>query len=297
MMPYLVLKALWMSGVNVGLNDASLLEDPATAVMNDITAGLEVAAVGVALALTHRWGQRLPAWTLVAPLWLGMGLLVPRILLVPLSLLLSATAATDSPAPATPVIDPWVLVVVPLSFLLQAVMLAVAFVLYARTRWGRLLGARPGSFAPGVTGRFQTTVAAAAGVLFAVAFAVRGAGVVVQTAADVRPAAAVLLGMNVLWAVLAVGGLLAVAGGRLARRTRIWVPLTVTWLGSGSLFAWGALDVIAVLAPSKVFGDSGSPLIRVGTLVCVCVALVVAVVAGFAVLERNADLERDAAQD
>ena len=61
-LPYLTLKALWLARVDAGLPDPAMLTDSTMIAMNGITAAMDALVIALALALTHRWGYRLPAW-------------------------------------------------------------------------------------------------------------------------------------------------------------------------------------------------------------------------------------------
>jgi hypothetical protein len=288
--PYLVLKIVWLCGVPVGLGGGELLEDPVVEVLNWITGGLELAAICVGLALAQRWGMRLPAWMLVLPVWVGMGLLVPRILVMPLSVLTAPASAGDGGREASPV-EVWVMVMVSLCFVLQGVCLAGAFVLYARQRWGGLLLSGVGSGSPGVTGPFQAVVAYGTAVLFVPALVLRVVGAMGTPGAD-RAFAGVEAGMDVLWAVMAVAGLVVLVTGRFGGGLRVGVALGAAWLGSGSLFAWGSLNVFSALAVNPAIVASVSPVLRVSLFVMVALALIVALTAAFALVEREAAYRR-----
>lgn len=60
----------------------------------------------LALALCMRWGQRIPALLIAGPIWLGVGLLAPIALGVPVGLAAQALAG-GSPAPADNGLQGW----------------------------------------------------------------------------------------------------------------------------------------------------------------------------------------------
>src|ERR1041384_23101 len=83
-LPYLTLKLLWLTGSTVGLTDPAFADDTSLHYLNLATAGMDLVAVLVALALTQNWGLRLPAWLVLLPIWIGTGFLAPILLAAPL---------------------------------------------------------------------------------------------------------------------------------------------------------------------------------------------------------------------
>lgn len=61
-LPYIVLKAAWISGSHVGIPDGSSLLDHRTtmAVANGASVLMDSAVVVIALLLTQAWGRRVP---------------------------------------------------------------------------------------------------------------------------------------------------------------------------------------------------------------------------------------------
>jgi hypothetical protein len=136
-LPYLVLKGIWLAGSPVGASTpagAAELLDNRHLLGDAITAGMEVVAIVLALALCQRWGQRLPALLIAGPIWLGVGLLAPIALGVPFGLIAQALAG-GSPAPADNGLEGWVYAAVDGGFVLQGLALLAGFVGYARERW------------------------------------------------------------------------------------------------------------------------------------------------------------------
>jgi hypothetical protein len=131
-LPYLTLKALWLTGNTVGLTDPAFADDESLRLLNLATAGMDVIAIVLALALTQNWGQRLPSWLVLVPIWIGTGFLAPIVLTVPLIVGEHTTLPLEA----------WVQPVVYGGFAWQGVALLVAFVLYVRVRWPRMAQAR-----------------------------------------------------------------------------------------------------------------------------------------------------------
>jgi hypothetical protein len=141
-LPYAALKVAWLTGSSVGSATAlgaASLHDGRHSVGNVVTLAMELVAVLLALALSDRRGQKLPAAVVLIPVWAGTGLLAPVALGLPLGIVAQAIVG-GSPVPADNGLHGWVYAVVYGGFIVQAVALLTAFVLYARVRWGRAVG-------------------------------------------------------------------------------------------------------------------------------------------------------------
>ena len=139
--PYLALKVAWLSGGTVGMADPAFFSGPAYAFGNVLTAGMDLVAVVIALAFTHEWGLRIPAWLVLIPAWVATGFLAPIVVFMPFA------PAAFGDAPAGP-LRGWVYLLVYGGFAAQGLLLSAAFVLYARARWGRVLAGRNGGARP-----------------------------------------------------------------------------------------------------------------------------------------------------
>jgi hypothetical protein len=221
-LPYLGLKAAWLSGSRVGVADTAAFEGPSVVVLNAVTAGMDVVAIVVALVFTYSCA--VPGFLVLVPIWVGTGFLVPIAVLLP---------GMDFGAQQS-FLEPWVQPLVYGGFAFQGVMLVAAFVFYARERWGFVFRiGMPGiGTARVVTAHVGAALAVAAGgrfvaedsVVFAVfAFAAAGAALLIAYRA----------------------------------RMRLWGPLVVAWLGSGALFAWGAWSAVVLLGDT--FLADGTP--------------------------------------
>ncbi|MFI7674792.1 hypothetical protein [Actinophytocola sp. NPDC049390] len=223
--PYLVLKAVWLAGGTVGLT--APFDEPSAYVLNAVTAAMDVVAIVVALGFTYAWGRRVPGFLVLVPIWVGTGFLVPIALLLP----------TMDLSQSQPFLAPWVQPLVYGGFAFQGVMLTIAFVFYARDRW-------PSVF------RLGTADVPAAG---PVRLVVAHVGALLAAASGVRYFSYGTVD-SVLFGVLA----LAAAGGVLVMtnrvRGRFWVPVVVTWVGAGSLFAWGMWTVVNRLGDTFLVG-------------------------------------------
>jgi hypothetical protein len=134
-LPYLALKLVWVAGGGLGVADDRMMREPSTVALNVLTAGMDLAAIAMALAFTHEWGTKIPAWLVLPPMWIATGLLAKFVTGVPI---LAAVEALRSNAIGRPVagpVQPWVYPVVYTGFFGIGVGLMLAFVLHARERW------------------------------------------------------------------------------------------------------------------------------------------------------------------
>jgi hypothetical protein len=247
-LPYLTLKIAWLAGSTVGTvgHGTAEMGDTRHVVGNAITLCLDLVAIAVALAFTYRWGQRLPAWLVLAPIWVGTGLLAPIALGAPLGAVVQGIAG-GSPTGSDNGLRGWVYAIVYGGFTLQAIMLLAAFVLYARARWARVFRMRTGDLRadvhrPGrkLLANATAVVATGYGVLQLV-WALSG-GALGGDPAAVRTAA-----QQTFWAAqgpLSMAGALGLLTmvhrwGHGPRAGRLLAPLAATWVGAGVLFASG----------------------------------------------------------
>lgn len=210
-LPYLALKVAWLAGATVGLADPAFAEAPGVAAANAVTAGLDVLVVVLAVALAGRAAFRVPAWALLPPLWIGVGLLVPTVALLGFALF---SAGPDPLAP-------WVRPLVYGGFAVQGVGLAVLAYRHARVRWPFVIAA--------ADPLPRTLARATAPVLLAVGV-VRVAG---------------LTGFAVVVGVLLAAG----AAGALAVTERGDARgVAPAWVGTGTAVGWGLYGLVNQLA-------------------------------------------------
>src|SRR5262245_27548666 len=294
MLPYLALKIAWLTGNAVGFRDESLVSAPGMMFANALSFGMDFVAVGLALTFAHGWGLRVPAWLVLFPMWVATGFLAPAILLLPISIISQMSASR--PAPSTPsMLQPWVGLVVGSSFAGQGAALIVAFVLYLRTRWADLLEA---TIRPAVTGRTRRAqvmlatsaalMAVAAGGLHLVWAFGGTAGLGDRELSGPRGQSYLLHG---IWGVMGIAG----ATGILAMvhrwsRAPFKLLLAITWIGAGSLFAWGLWSLIFVLSGIR-FGprtETGSELMNILSVVQFTAGTLIGLVAVILLAERRA---------
>lgn len=254
-LPYFALKMVWLGGGTLGVADVAMMRDPSMVALNVITAGMDLTGIGLALAFTHQW-VRIPAWLLLPPMWVATGLLARFIIAVPIAViggwLLPAAVPRISGGP----VEPWVYAVVYTEFAGLGVGLIVAFFFYARVRWAAILEAHAVSQQTTrelhvALANTATLMASFLGVLF-IAWAL-GATLGLDAAAAARRTIVGSL-INGIDGVLMIGG--AVGIQLMVRGVRAgspyWVPVSLTWIGAGSMFGWGLWQTAIVLGQTAL---------------------------------------------
>ncbi|MFE6839340.1 hypothetical protein ACFVFI_31495 [Streptomyces sp. NPDC057705] len=259
-LPYLLLKVVWVYGGGLGIMDRELAEGSTLFVANLATMGMDGVAVLIALAFTHRWGQRLPAWLVLFPMWIATGYLAPIVTIAP-STGVSAQDAVDKDP--EPFLASWVYVVVYGGFAIQGLLLATAFVLYARHRWAAAFRGRAGEMLPGATHPVQSFLASASAAVVAAVHFAWAAGATFGLPADL--AAHRTVGHYVTNAAYGAFALAAAVGLPLLvhcipRRAPVRLLVVLTWLGGGSMLAWGCWTLITMghAHPEAALGHDGT---------------------------------------
>lgn len=245
-LPYLTLKVLWLSGSTAGAADTAGVAEMADLrhiVGNLVTVGMELVAIVLVLAMTSPWGRRLPALAVLAPIWVGTGLLAPIALGLPLGLVAQgfvdgSSALTDNG------LHGWVYALVYGSFIAQAVGLLAAFLGYARDRWPEVFRMRTTQLRA-ITRRKRRLATIAATIATG-----HAAMLVVWSVAGPRwggPAGFETVPQRVF---LLVTGLLVLAGA-VAVHALLWrwstgrllPPLALAWIGTGVTVTSGPTHV------------------------------------------------------
>lgn len=242
--PYLVLKVLWVCGVEVGVHGSGMRSGTMAGV-NTLTIAMDGVAALVALALVRPWGLRAPAWLLVFPMWVATGFLAPLAVGAPLATvasLVSGQTVTKASTSSPESLDGWVFALVYTGFGLQALGLGAGFVLHARARWGRLLRLRLRDLPVGPTDVLRRVVVSGVSVFALVPITAHlywAAGGSVGHPVTTNSAAS-------RWALESVFGLLplvGVVGTLILVHRRDAAParwaLIAAWTGTASMFAWG----------------------------------------------------------
>lgn len=235
-LPYLLLKIVWVAGGTLGATDPTFLKEPVVIAGNAFTAFMDLVAVLVVLAFTYDWGQRLPAWLVLFPIWVGTGLLAPIALSSPVIGLDLAMDPGDGAELAT-----WVTPMVYGSFAWQGFTLLAAFLLYARTRWPHVF---TGAVPHGPAG-----IVAGAGAVLAIGTGLARLWLAFVPEDGAQLATRFVDGVRGVLAIAAAVAVLTLAGRRLRGR------LVLAWTGSATMFAGGFWAVVTAVAMA---GDTDS---------------------------------------
>ncbi len=294
--PYLALKVIWLTGGQLGVADPAMMRDASMVALNVATAGMDLVGIAIALAFTHAWGQRLPAWLVLPPVWVAMGLLTRFVLAVPATVIAGALTFRATAPPIGGPVHAWVYSLVYAEFVGLGIGLSLAFVLYARVRWAAVLSSTARAVAPGPTHRVQVPLANAAALMAIVAGAFHLAWAVGSTIAlpeelvnaRTRSSSIVNAVDGVTMVAAAVGALLLVH--RLGRSTHFRVPLTLAWIGGGFLFAWGLWGLINVLGHTALVRGrvEAAPWLNLLALIQLIAGLLIGVVMLVLLAERAA---------
>ncbi|MQM24715.1 hypothetical protein [Glycomyces albidus] len=287
--PYVVLKVLWLSGNLVGVPADSPAAGREFVYANAITLGMDAFVVVLALALTQRWGMRVPAWLLLAPLWIGTGLLVPAALQALAGGLAWTVTGGRAMRLEGGLVEPWVYAVVGASFALQGVFLAAAFRWYAKARWSDVF--QPAGPAQGATYAVQAVLVrggAGAAVVIAIGYALWVFGNA-GPFGEYEPGWEVSQRMHSV--IAAATALLAAIGAVRMLRPTARVPFgraaVFAWVGSGSLCGWGLYEVVVVLSGASLAQDV-SPAANLMQLASVLTGFALALAGVLRIVERRA---------
>ncbi|MFD1537780.1 hypothetical protein [Nonomuraea guangzhouensis] len=248
---YLAVKVVWVAAALLGHGP----DDYSTAdwvALNAVTVLMAVTGIGLGLALAQPWGRRLPAIPVIFVSWVGAGFLVPMLPNVVINNVLGALGIDlgggGDDSASRPQGEE---IFITIGFAAMAVGLAVALPIYLRERWPHPFLGRVGD---GTT----------------------------RPSKPVTAAMAVAVGLGLLWCYWALGGTLGLdpahrdhwdLNGRLLNassglwallgswsiwtvtrrrpvRLRRWIPMTLAFGASGSLFAWSCWKLpMAILRP------------------------------------------------
>jgi len=298
-LPYFTLKLFWIAGSTVGISTVSPLGAAVVRGGNTVTAAMEVVAIVIILAFTHSWGLRAPAWLVLAPTWVGIGLLAPFIFT---GSVVAVASLTGSSAVGDGSLAPWVGPLVYGSFGAQAIGITASFTLYARDRWPRVFRSRIADHPTGpyqsvlilfvwlITGMLAVVVLArsswALGSTSGLSPRLIGARGVAEALADAGTA---------LFAIAAAVGLLALVYRRPPQRAT-WVPVTLAWVGGGAVFGNGLYPTMLLVAGAGGSGAGGSQgaLVPFVDLLQALTGAVIFVVGAFLLVELDTFTNKDA---
>ncbi|GAB3128686.1 hypothetical protein GCM10027160_54430 [Streptomyces calidiresistens] len=244
--PYLLIKIVWSFGLFIPTEEMGGADWRA---INAATAILAAVGILLALAFSRPWGERLPAWLVALPVWVGTGLLVPMLLLAPV--LGPAAMSRDQEAGAP---DFWIYeqILVMISLVGVGVGLPLALAGYARARWPEALGGPTDCGEPrGGTGALQRPLAGIVAVgcvllgCVKVFWAAGGTLGLDPAMLDNRDVWWRLLSLSTgVWALAGAWGILVLTTRRGTRR--FLPPMAAAWISSGMLFSYSVYNLLTL---------------------------------------------------
>ncbi|MET7294781.1 hypothetical protein ABZS79_22080 [Streptomyces griseoloalbus] len=246
MTPYLLIKIVWTFGFFIPTEEMGGADWRA---INAATAFLAAVGIVLAMAFSRPWGERLPAWLVALPVWVGTGLLVPMLLLAPVLGPAAMTRDQDAGSP-----DFWIYeqILVMISLVGVGVGLPLALAGYAKARWPEALGGPLAYDEPvGGTRELQVTLArlvAAGCALLACAKIFWAAGGTLgldPDELDRRDLWWHMLSLSTaVWALAGAWGILVLTA---RRGTRGFLPpMVAAWVSSGMLFSYSVYNLLTL---------------------------------------------------
>lgn len=247
--PYLLIKIAWTFGLFIPTDQ---MGNDSWRAINATTMVLAAIGILLAMAFCRPWGERLPAWLVALPVWVGTGLLVPMLLLAPV--LGPAAMTRDKEAGAA---DFWAYeqLFVIVSLVGVGICLPLALAGYAKARWPEALGGPIDcGELPGHTRQLQITMGrlVAAGCILLgiikVFWAAGGTLGIDSAELDNRDVWWYLLSLSTgVWALAGAWGLLVLTIRRGSRR--FLPPMAAAWISSGMLFSHNTYNLLTAIRP------------------------------------------------
>ncbi|MDR6224400.1 hypothetical protein [Desmospora profundinema] len=247
--PYLLIKIAWTFGLFIPTEQ---MGDASWRAINAATAVLAAVGILLGMAFCKPWGERLPAWLVALPVWVGTGLLVPMLLLAPV---LGPAAMTRDKEAGAPDFWAYEQIFVMVSMVGIGICLPLALVGYVKARWPEALGG-PTDFGelPGHTRQLQITLARLVAVgcillgVIKVFWAAGGTLGIDPAMLDDRDIWWHLLSLSTgVWAFAGAWGLLVLTSRRGSRR--ILPPMAAAWISSGMLFSYNLFNLMSAIRP------------------------------------------------
>jgi uncharacterized membrane protein YjfL (UPF0719 family) len=255
---YLAVKVTWVLGTLAGAAPQELESNlPEWITLNTVTIAMAALGVTLGLALAQPWGMRVPASLVILFAWTASGFLVSMLPYTALSALLDAAGIRAEVPSGTdagePVLPQWETSLISVGFAGMALGLLVAVPLYMRERWPHAFTGTTGDLRRAMRPpRVLPVAALAAAGVSAVLWTYWAAGGTAGLNPDARELwnldVRLLMATSAMWAVLGGWSAWALSGPGLARLPR-WMPVTVGFIASGSLFSWNAWRILWVIFP------------------------------------------------
>ncbi|MEV0145987.1 MULTISPECIES: hypothetical protein [unclassified Nonomuraea] len=244
---YLAVKVYWVAAALLGHGP----HDYGTAdwvLLNAVTVVMAVTGIALGLALAQRWGRRLPAVPVIFFSWVGAGFLVPMLPYSVISGVLGALGIGPGGDDGSASAPRGETIFITIGFAGMAVGLAVALPIYLRERWPRAFLGRVGDgpARSSVPVTVAMAVAAGLGLLWS-SWALGGTLGLDPAHRDHGGLDGRLLNAGSgLWALLGAWSIWALTRRRPVRLRR-WIPMTLAFMASGSLFAWSGWKLPMVI--------------------------------------------------
>ena len=228
-----------------------------------VTVGMSAIGVALGLALAQQWGRRIPAPPLIFLAWTGAGFLISMVPYMVVSTVLSAAGISAGGEGGTSggdqVMPAWETVFISVGFAGMAVGLAIALPIYMRERWPDAFVGRLGNdlitVAPARSPRDLCMVRAALAVSSVLGLlwlyrAIGGTLGLDLAHREMDLNERLLSGNSGIWAFIGVWSIWVVTTRRHTARLPLWVPMSLAFAASGSLFAWSGWKLsMSVLRP------------------------------------------------
>jgi hypothetical protein len=246
-MPYLLIKIVWTLGLFI---PAEHIGDTSWRMINAATVVIAAFGILLAIAFCRPWGERLPAWLVVLPVWIGTGLLVPMLFLAPI---LGPAAMNRDRVSGSADIWAYEQFLIIISLIGVGICLPLALAGYAKTRWPEALGGPLDFGEPsGNTHKLQTTlgrmVAVGCILLGVLKLFWAGGGTLGIDASlmDSRNLWWHLLSLSTgAWALVGAWGILVLTSRKGSRR--FLPPMAAAWISSGMLFSYNIFANLSAL--------------------------------------------------
>lgn len=226
-LPYLLLKLVWMSGSRIGLIDPTFGRSTSMHLINAATVCLDVVALALAVSFGSELGQRVSAYLLVPPMWIGAGLLGQVLVMV--GVFVVHHPPVQRSTGAAPMAD-WVYLAVYADFCGLGVCLLPAFTLYARDRWPRVR-------CSGGAGRALQLGTAVAAATAAIDLGLATTG------------SATLLNSRIVDAIVLLA---AIGAAQAFRRYGHRAALVLAFAATGACVAWSCYDLVLTFLPNEL---------------------------------------------
>ncbi|MBO2451713.1 hypothetical protein J4573_31800 [Actinomadura barringtoniae] len=231
---YLLVKVIWVVAALFGHAPDDFGSTDWIA-LNATTVVMSGTGVALGLAMAQRWGFRLPAAPVLFFSWVGAGFLVPLIPFMLLRTVIGDGGNSDDGGSSTP---SWETLFITIGFAGMAIGLAIALPIYLRQRWPQAFVGKVGD----LTRTRATLPALGAGLLgiTQLYWAFGGTlGINPAHRADLDTNGRMLCASWGIWALIGLASLYPLTTRR-PTRLSLWIPTSLAFGASGSMFAWSA---------------------------------------------------------